>query len=95
MPLAIVVVYSFGVRGTDGGYAPALVLDNYTRLFARADPFITSLEIAIAGTILCLLVGLPLAYFIATRAGRAEDAAAPPAGHPVLDELPDPDLSPG
>ena len=70
IPLGIVVVYSFGVRGTDGGYTPALVLDNYNRLFARADPFILSLEIAIAGTLLCLLVGFPLSYFIATRAGR-------------------------
>jgi spermidine/putrescine transport system permease protein len=70
LPLAIVVVYSFGVRGTDGGYTAALVLDNYNRLFARADPFILSLEIAVAGTVLCLLIGFPLAYFLATRAGR-------------------------
>jgi spermidine/putrescine transport system permease protein len=70
IPLAIVVVYSFGVRGTDGGYTPAFVLDNYNTLFRRADPFILSLEIAIAGTILCILVGFPLAYFLATRAGK-------------------------
>jgi spermidine/putrescine transport system permease protein len=70
LPLAIVVIYSFGVRGTDGGYTPALVLDNYNRLFARPDPFILSLEIAIAGTILCVLIGFPLAYYLATRAGR-------------------------
>jgi spermidine/putrescine transport system permease protein len=70
VPLAIVVVYSLGVRGSDGGYTPALVLDNYNKLFARPDPFILSLEIAIAGTILCVLVGFPLAYFLATRAGR-------------------------
>ena len=70
VPLAIVVVYSLGVRGTDGGYTPALVLDNYGTLFKRLDPFILSLEIAIAGTILCILVGFPLAYFLATRAGR-------------------------
>jgi len=70
LPLAIVVIYSFGVRGTDGGYTPALVLENYNRLFARPDPFILSLEIAIAGTILCVLIGFPLAYYLATRAGR-------------------------
>jgi spermidine/putrescine transport system permease protein len=72
VPLAIVVVYSFGVRGTDGGYSPALVLDNYGTLLKRPDPFIGSLFIAVAGTLLCLLVGLPLAYFIATRAGRSK-----------------------
>jgi len=70
VPLAIVVVYSLGVRGTDGGYTPALVLDNYNKLFARPDPFILSLEIAVAGTVLCALVGFPLAYFLATRAGK-------------------------
>ena len=70
LPLAIVVVYSFGIRGTDGGYTAAFVLDNYNRLFARPDPFILSLEIAVGGTALCLLIGFPLAYFLATRAGR-------------------------
>ena len=30
----------------------------------------TSLYLSIAGTVLCLLIGLPLAYFIATRAGK-------------------------
>jgi spermidine/putrescine transport system permease protein len=70
IPLGIVVVYSFGVRGSDGGYSPALVLDNYNTLFSRPGPFVGSLFIAVAGTLLCLAVGLPLAYFIATRAGR-------------------------
>jgi spermidine/putrescine transport system permease protein len=70
LPLAIVVVYSFGVRGPDGGYQPALVLDNYQTLFSRADPFILSLMIAISGTLLCLLMGVPFAYYLATRAGR-------------------------
>ena len=47
---------------------------------------------ATAGTIGCLLVGLPLAYFIATRAGRRKGLLDPAARHPVLDELPHPDL---
>ncbi len=68
-PLAIVVIFSFGVRARNGGYEPAFVLDNYARAIDRPDPFITSLLMAGAGTIGCLLVALPLAYFIATRAG--------------------------
>ena len=68
-PLAIVVIFSFGVRAKNGGYDPAFVLDNYARAIDRPDPFITSLLMAAAGTIGCLLVALPLAYFIATRAG--------------------------
>lgn len=72
-PLAIVVVFSFGVRAKNGGYDPAFTLDNYIRLLTSPDrlaPFFTSLWMAIAGTIGCLLVGLPLAYFIATRARK-------------------------
>jgi spermidine/putrescine transport system permease protein len=72
-PLAIVLVFSFGVRATNGGYAPAFTFDNYVRLLTqpqRLEPFITSLWMAVAGTIGCLLVGLPLAYFMATRGGR-------------------------
>jgi spermidine/putrescine transport system permease protein len=69
-PLAIVVIFSFGTRARNGGYDPAFVLDNYARAIDKSDPFITSLVMAAAGTIACLLVGLPLAYYIATRAGK-------------------------
>jgi spermidine/putrescine transport system permease protein len=69
-PLAIVVIFSFGTRAKNGGYDPAFVIDNYARAIDKSDPFITSLVMAAAGTVACLLVGLPLAYFIATRAGR-------------------------
>lgn len=69
-PLAIVVIFSFGVRAPNGGYEPAFVWDNYARAIDKSDPFVTSLVMAAVGAISCLLVGLPLAYFLATRAGR-------------------------
>ena len=72
-PLLIVTIFSFGNRAKNGGWDPAFTLDNYTRLLGqpeRMEPFFTSLWMAIAGTVGCLLVGLPLAYFIATRAKR-------------------------
>jgi spermidine/putrescine transport system permease protein len=69
-PLAIVVIFSFGLRARNGGYEPAFVWDNYVRAIERPDPFITSLTMAGFGALGCLLVGLPLAYYIATRAGR-------------------------
>jgi spermidine/putrescine transport system permease protein len=69
-PLVIVFVYSFGVRAKNGGYAPAFVLDNYARALSKPEPFLESLWIAAGGTIGCLLLGIPLAYFIATRARR-------------------------
>jgi spermidine/putrescine transport system permease protein len=72
-PLAIVVVFSFGNRAKNGGWEPAFSFDNYIRILTNLDrlsPFITSLWMAIAGTIGCLVVGLPLAYFIASRGGK-------------------------
>jgi len=68
-PLAMVLVFSFGQRGQTGGYGGGFTVDNYGSAFRNADPFITSLQLSIVGTLLCLLLGLPLAYFIATRAG--------------------------
>jgi spermidine/putrescine transport system permease protein len=70
-PIIIVVVFSFGYSGRTGGYAGGFTTDNYGDLVAKnLDPFVTSLRLSVVGTILCLLVGLPLAYFIATRAGN-------------------------
>ena len=69
-PLVIVVVFSLGEKARNGGYTPALTLDNYGQVLTRPDPFIVSLRLATIGSILTLLIALPLAYFIATRAGR-------------------------
>jgi spermidine/putrescine transport system permease protein len=69
-PLAIVVLMSFGDKARNGGYIPAFSLDNYARVLERPDPFLDSLRLASLGTILTMLVALPLAYFLATRAGR-------------------------
>ena len=70
VPLAIIVVFSFGTRATTGGYGGGFTLDNYFAALEKPEPFVTSLLLAIGGTLLCLLVGLPLAYYIATRAGN-------------------------
>ncbi|HET9522496.1 MAG TPA: ABC transporter permease [Candidatus Limnocylindrales bacterium] len=70
MPIAIVVLFSFGDRTRTGGYAPGFTLDNYIAALQKPDPFLTSLMLSVLGTVLCLLVGLPLAYFIATRATK-------------------------
>ena len=69
-PIIIVIVFSFGESGPTGGYAGGLTSANYADLAKNVDPFLTSLRLSIVGTILCVLVGLPLAYYIATRAGR-------------------------
>ena len=70
LPIAIVVIFSFGNRTRTGGYTPAFTFENYLNAIRSPDPFLTSLMLSVLGTLLCLLVGLPLAYFIATRASR-------------------------
>jgi len=69
VPLIILLVFSLGARAPEGGYAPALQLDNYLELPTRATAFFNTLWMAAGGTMLCLLVGYPLAYYLATRAG--------------------------
>ena len=69
-PLIIVAVFSVGARAPEGGYTPAFTLEQYLRLPTRSTPFINTLWMAIAGTLFCILVAYPLAYYLATRAGE-------------------------
>ena len=68
IPLVIVLIYSFLERGTYGGVVWKFTLDNYQRLgqgiYWRI--FWRSLFFSLTTTIMCLLIGYPLAYFIAT-----------------------------
>lgn len=71
-PLAIVCVYSFLSRGAYGGVREPLSLENYTRLW---DPlygliFWRSFWIAGISTAICLVLGFPLAMFIASSGRR-------------------------
>ena len=73
-PLGIVLVYSALTRGSYGGFSEPWTLENYTRLI---DPLylvilLRSFWIATASTVGCLLLGFPLALFIA-RSGRRKN----------------------
>lgn len=68
LPLVVVVIYSFGERGAVGGYVPAFTLANFANLGARWAAFRNTLTLAPLGTVLCLLIAYPLAYFLALRA---------------------------
>ena len=70
LPLAIILIFSFGERAVTGGYGGGFTLANYAAALEHPEPFVTSLTLSIAGTLACLVVGLPLAYYIATRAGH-------------------------
>ena len=70
IPLVMVFVFSFASRSRTG--TPVLEdwnLDSWARLF---DPLVASLTwrslwLAVVNTVLCLLIGYPFAYWIATR----------------------------
>jgi spermidine/putrescine transport system permease protein len=75
-PLFIVLIYSFLQRGEFGTVVWSFTLDNVKRVF---DPlyfstFLRSVYIATITTVVCLLLGFPLAYFIATRSPRWRNA---------------------
>jgi spermidine/putrescine transport system permease protein len=62
-----VLVYSVGVRAPAGGYQAAFTFDNYLNLPARWTAFKNTLTLAPLGTLICLLAGYPLAYFLAVK----------------------------
>jgi spermidine/putrescine transport system permease protein len=72
IPLIIVFVYSFLKRGTYGQVVWEFNLNNYARFF---DPlylkiFARSFKIAGITTVVSLLLGYPMAYWIATRSPK-------------------------
>lgn len=72
LPLCIVAAYSFALRDPYGAVLPGFTLQNYADLFQSVYllVFVNSLKLAAATTILCLLIGYPVAYYIAFKAGR-------------------------
>jgi spermidine/putrescine transport system permease protein len=69
-PLVVLVVVSLGRRGPNGGYEAALTLEQYSRLGTRWAAFANTVRLGAIGTVVCLLVAYPMAYFMATRGGR-------------------------
>src|SRR5688572_4336822 len=72
VPLGIMLVISFLSRGTYGGVVATPTINNYTKLL---DPdyftiFQRSVSLAVITTVACLLIGYPMAYFIARRSAR-------------------------
>ncbi len=72
LPIAVIVLYSFGTKDSsqlvpvDLG---SLTLENYREVFSDLffGVFRGTLEIAVLATLLCVLIGFPVAYFIAFK----------------------------
>lgn len=72
LPFLIIVAYSFAPRDAYGGVVNGFSLDSYRMLFQPMylPIFFNSLKIALFSTLVCLLVGYPIAYYLAFRAQR-------------------------
>ena len=68
LPLVVVFVFSFGERAPAGGYTPSFTLAQYANLPARFTAFKNTMTLAPLGTVACLFVAYPLAYFLAVKA---------------------------
>lgn len=75
-PLGFTVVYSFGVS-TFGGVRLGFSLDNYRAALSGIylKTFLSTLEYAVVASVLCIAAAIPVAYFIARRAGRFKTLA--------------------
>ena len=71
LPMAIVCAYSLMTRGAYGGVIRPWTVENFARIFDRlyAVILLRSFALAAIATLLCLLLGFPLALYIA-RAKR-------------------------
>ena len=79
LPLLIMLVFSFALRDTYGGIKPIVDLGSYITSFQWTSNYIRSIEpiyieiyfrslwMAVFTTLLCLLIGYPMAYFISLK----------------------------
>jgi spermidine/putrescine transport system permease protein len=71
-PLLIVLVVSVLTRGSRGAIILPLTLEHYERILGPVfrPVFIDTLWISLLTTVICLLLGYPLAFFISTRRSK-------------------------
>lgn len=71
LPLAVVLVFSFMSRGRGGVAIMPFTLEHYERVFGVFFIILRrSIGLAAMTTIICLIAGYPLAFFISTRRRR-------------------------
>jgi spermidine/putrescine transport system permease protein len=68
LPLVIIFIYSFLTNGPRGNVVWQFTLGNYSDLFTRSiylNAYVRSIVISVQTTLICLVLGYPLALFIA------------------------------
>jgi putative spermidine/putrescine transport system permease protein len=77
-PLVFIVLVSFWTR-TDSGFSKAWTLSNYGDLFHDStywQNMLTSFETALIVVALCLVLGFPIAYFLALKVEKLQNQIA-------------------
>lgn len=75
LPMLLIVIYSFGEPG-NSIVSFSLTLDHYVKFFTDPDFLIIlwrSLVIALKTTVICLLLGYPVAYFISRSSEKLQN----------------------
>jgi spermidine/putrescine transport system permease protein len=73
IPLVVIIIYSFLTQGQTGNVVWTFTLSNYAKLFTEGlyvNAYWRSLWIGVVTTVVCLLIGYPLALFIVQRTPR-------------------------
>ena len=65
VPILLVVVYAFTTSGETAADIGGFTLDNFSRMGTYTVIFARSFQLALVATLVCLLIGYPLAYVIA------------------------------
>ena len=69
VPILLVVVYAFTTSGETAADIGGFTLDNFSRMGTYTVIFARSFQLALVATLVCLLIGYPLAY-VMTMATR-------------------------
>ena len=73
-PIIMVVIYAFSSGAPDGSLGQ-FTFDNFTKMTAYAVVFGRSFKLAIIATLVCLLIGYPVAYMISRESERFQRIA--------------------
>ena len=65
VPILLVVVYAFTTSGETAADIGGFTLDNFSRMGTYTVIFARSFQLALVATLVCLLIGYPLAYMMA------------------------------
>ena len=65
VPILLVVVYAFTTSGETAADIGGFTLDNFSRMGTYTVIFARSFQLALVATLVCLLIGYPLAYVMA------------------------------